>query len=189
MKKHFKVISLIAILALVISIGMVGCTTRKPAKPNTPYSNQLNRNINYTGDRTDMNRNLNNNLNNRDLTNNNNINNRNVPTSDQATRIANRVTEIKEVKKATVAISGNTCLVGVNTTDNIKGKMTTALKNKIDKAVKESDPNIKHVHVTANPDLYKRIENVGRDIRTGKPLTGLATEIQEIIRRITPTTK
>ncbi len=67
--------------------------------------------------------------------------------------------------------------------------MTTALKNKIDKAVKEADPNIKHVHVTANPDLYKRIENVGRDIRTGKPLTGLATEIQEIIRRITPTTK
>ncbi len=37
MKKHFKVISLIAILALVISIGMVGCTTRRPAKP-TPYS-------------------------------------------------------------------------------------------------------------------------------------------------------
>lgn len=188
MKKRFKVISLIAILALVISISMVGCTTRRPAKPNTPYNDQLNRNMNYTGNTTDMNRNMNTDLNNRNI-NENNINTRNNLTYDQATKIANKVEELREVKNATVVISGNTALVGISTTDNLEGKMTTNLKNKVEKAVKNTDTNIKNVSVTASPDLYKRIENVGKDIRAGKPLSGFAAEIEEIIRRITPTTR
>lgn len=41
LKKQFKVVSLIAILALVISFGLIGCA-RNPARPNTPNNNQLN---------------------------------------------------------------------------------------------------------------------------------------------------
>ncbi|WIV11029.1 YhcN/YlaJ family sporulation lipoprotein [Proteiniborus sp. MB09-C3] len=198
MKKQFKVISLIAIIALVISFSMVGCTTRGPARPNTPYNNQLNRNLNYTGDGTDINRNMNTDLNNRNINDNtNSVPNQTTPnqtvpfntTTDQATKIADKVTELKEVKNCTVAISGDTALVGVSTADNVEGKMTTALKDRIDKVVKEADTNIKTVHVTANADLYRRIENVGNGIRTGKPLSGFATEIEELIRRITPTTR
>lgn len=185
MKKHFKVISLIAIIALVISIGMVGCTIRRPAKPSTPYSNQINRTTpRTTPDYTNVPDYMTPGRTTPDYTTTP------EPTiTDHATRIANKVAELKEVKKATVTISGNTALVGVSTASNVEGKMTTALKDKIVKAVKETDTNITNVHVTANADLYKRIENIGRDIRAGKPLSGFAAEIKEIIRRITPTTK
>lgn len=197
MKKQIRFVSLIVLLALVISFGMIGCA-RNPARPNTPYNNQLNRNMNFAGDRTDLNRNMNNDLNNRNMNDNliGRAPNSTVPnqvplntTNDQATRIANRVKELKEVRNATVAISGNQCLVGVTTTDNVEGRMTTSLKDKIDRTVKEADTNITTVHVTASPDLYKRIENIGNGIRDGRPLSGFAAEVEELIRRITPTSR
>ncbi len=198
MKKQFKAVSLFVILALVISLGMIGCT-RNPARPNTPYNNQLDRNMNFAGDRTDLNRNMDTDLNNRNINDNilDRVPNQTVPTpelandrtSDNATRIANRIEELNEVKNATVAISGSRCLVGVTTTNNVEGNMTTALKDRIDKVVKDEDKNIKTVHVTASPDLYKRIENIGNDVRGGKPLSGFAEEIEELIRRITPTAR
>lgn len=187
MKKQIKIISLIAIIALVISLGAVGCA-RNPARPNTPYNTQLNRNMNFTGDRTDMNRDLDNNLNNRNITDNN-INNRDIVTSDRADKIANKVSDLKEVNRATVVISGNTALVGVNIADNIEGNMTNNLKEKIKDTVKATDKNIRNVSVTANADLYKRIDNIGQDIRNGKPLSGFAAEIEEILRRINPLTR
>lgn len=189
MKKDFKLISLVTVLVLVLSIGIVGCTMRRTEKPNTPYNNSLNnpmqRSTDYSGNITDYNNpNLNRNI-------NDNIMDRNINYTEQAvgdntTKIADKVEDLKEVNRATVVISGNTCLVGVDINDNIEGNMTTSLKNKIDKIVKDTDRNITNVSVTANADLYKRIENMGRDIRAGRPLSGFANEIEEIIRRITP---
>lgn len=187
MKKQFKVISLIAILALVIGIGMVGCA-RNPARPNTPYNNQLNRNMNFTDDGTNMNRNLNNNLNNRNI-NDNNLNNRDNLVSDRSDEIADKVSELKEVNRAAVVISGNTALVGVNITDNVEGNMTNNLKDRIEDVVRATDNNIRNVSVTANADLYSRIENIGKDMRNGRPLSGFAEEIEEILRRINPITR
>ncbi|MFA5525068.1 MAG: YhcN/YlaJ family sporulation lipoprotein [Tissierellales bacterium] len=197
MKKQIKLVSLFALLALVMSFGLIGCA-RNPARPNTPYNNQLDRNMNYAGDRTDLNRNLNNDLNNRNFNNdligrapNSTVPNQ-VPlnaTENQATKLANSIENLSEVKQAAVAISGNRCLVGITTTDNVEGRLTDALKNKIDKVVKEADNNIRTVHVTASPDLYSRIENIGNGIRDGRPLSGFATEIEEVIRRITPTSR
>lgn len=198
MKKQFKVISLIAILALVISFGLIGCA-RNPARPNTQNDNQLNRNMNFAGDGTDMNRNMGTGLNNRNLTDNilDRTPNQTAPNrtltnnrgTDPADKIANKIEELDEIKNVAVAISGNRCLVGVTTTDNVEGNVTTTLKNRIENIVKESDNNIKTVHVTASPDLYSRIENIGNGIREGRPLSGFASEIEEIIRRITPTTR
>lgn len=189
MKNGFKLISLVAILVLVLSIGMVGCTIRRSEKPNTPYNNSLNnpmqRSTDFSGNTTNQdnlnpNRNLNDNMIDR------NINYTEQAVADKAARIADKVDDLKEINRATVVISGNTCLVGVNMDDNIEGSMTTNLKNRIEKIVKDTDKNITNVSVTANADLFKRIENMGRDIRAGKPLSGFANEVEEIIRRITP---
>ncbi|MGF7056968.1 YhcN/YlaJ family sporulation lipoprotein [Brassicibacter mesophilus] len=170
MKKSFRFLSLAVVLLLVLSLGVVAC--QRPAKP-TPYNNTPN---------NDMNRNINNNNINRDI----NDNNMNTDLSDRADKIANNVANLKEVNSATVVISGNTAIVGVDIKNQVEGNLTTDLKKKVEKTVRNTDKSITNVTVTADADLFKRIQNIGRDIRTGKPISGFGNEIEEIIRRITP---
>ena len=60
------------------------------------------------------------------------------------------------------------------------------LKRKIENVVKNTDNHISNVSVTANPNLFTRISNMSRDIRSGNPISGFAKEFQEILRRINP---
>lgn len=104
----------------------------------------------------------------------------------RANTIAQRVANLKEVNNCSVLLSGNTAIVGVDIKNNLQGQMTTALKQKIEKTVKNTDNNITNVSVTADPDLLTRISNMATDVKNGRPISGFATEFQEILRRITP---
>jgi YhcN/YlaJ family sporulation lipoprotein len=107
-------------------------------------------------------------------------------TASRANKIANEVAKMKEVDTATVVITGNTAMVGVQFDKQYKGKMTTKLKEMIDNRVKKVDNDIDNVAVTAEPDLFSRIKTLASDIEGGKPLTGFVQEIQEILNRINP---
>lgn len=178
MKRYFRLISLFTILALVISFSLVGCASRQN-RPDVTDDNELNRNLNYTGDDIDLNRNLNNDLN-RSMTNDSGS------TSGQSNIIAKKIEDFDEVNKATVVITGETALVGVDIKSNLEGEITNSLKDKIEETVREYNKNIKRVSVTADPDLFSRIRNIGVDINNGRPLSGFANEIEEILRRINP---
>jgi YhcN/YlaJ family sporulation lipoprotein len=104
----------------------------------------------------------------------------------RANFIAKKVTDLNEVDKASALITGDTALVGVEIKNNIKGQMTTDLKRRIETTVKNTDSRIKNVAVTADPNLSTRIRDMVFDIENGKPLSGFAVEIKEILRRITP---
>jgi len=106
--------------------------------------------------------------------------------SSRAEKIANEVAKMKEVDTATVVITGNTAMVGVQFDKQYKGEMTTKLKEMIDNRVKKVDKDIDNVAVTAEPDLFSRIKTLASDIENGKPLTGFVQEIQEILNRINP---
>jgi YhcN/YlaJ family sporulation lipoprotein len=110
----------------------------------------------------------------------------NVSGTHRADTIARKVANLPEVNNASVVLSDKTAIVGCSIKNNVKGSMTTDLKHRIEKTVKDADKNIQHVSVTADPDLYTRIQTMARDIGTGRPIQGFATEIQEILRRITP---
>ncbi|NLW22374.1 MAG: YhcN/YlaJ family sporulation lipoprotein [Tissierellia bacterium] len=101
-------------------------------------------------------------------------------------RIAERIANLKEINNASVLISGNTAIVGVDMDRNLQGNMTTALKQKIERIVRNADDRITNVSITADPDLFTRISNMAKDIRDGRPVTGFAREFQEILRRISP---
>lgn len=179
-----KKIAIFAVLVLVFTLIGTACQTRTSQKPNVGnerLENRLARN-NTLRNNNRLNNNINNNLNN-DIRNDNMA--RNTATS-RADKIAKKVSNLNEVNNATVVISGNTALVGINMKNNLEGKMTNNLKNKVEKIVRDTDNNIKNVSVTADADLYKRLSNMARDVRTGKPVSGFAKEIQEILRRITP---
>ncbi|MGB9679202.1 MAG: YhcN/YlaJ family sporulation lipoprotein [Thermoanaerobacteraceae bacterium] len=106
--------------------------------------------------------------------------------STRAEKIATAVARIPEVNKTTVVITGNTALVGVDMKAKVQGTTETELKKKIAKTVKDTDKSIKNVSVTADPDLYKRIDNISKGIAEGRPISEFAKQIAEIIKRITP---
>jgi len=110
------------------------------------------------------------------------------PTTEsmRASRVAASVARIPEVNKATVVISGTTALVGVDMKAKVQGTHEKDVKKKIEKAVKDTDKSITRVYVTADPDLYKRIDNIARGISEGRPVSEFAKQISEIIKRITP---
>lgn len=100
--------------------------------------------------------------------------------------IENAVNKIAGVKSSKVIIAGNRAIVGVDIQSNKEGKLTTELKKKVESTVKNTDKKIQTVAVSADPDLFKRITDVGEGIRGGKPLARFANEIEEIFRRIIP---
>ena len=77
-------------------------------------------------------------------------------------------------------------MVGVQFNKQYKGELTDTIKKQVDRKVREADQRIKRVVVTADPDLVSRIEEIFRDIGNGKPISGFADEINEMINRINP---
>ena len=105
---------------------------------------------------------------------------------NRARTIARKVADLNEVDKASCLITGNTAIVAVDMKNNIRGQMTTKLKQKIETKVKNTDNRIKNVAITADPDLSTRIKTMATDMENGKPITGFADEIKEMLRKITP---
>ena len=209
MKKN-KILFLVLLIAVLAST--IGCTTAKPKKP---MGTQTRIGTNITGNEaarrrsnntmgigrknmdnlSGMGPNTTNNMVRRnnvvgpntatDITRRNDVTGPNTM-STKANAIAQRIANLNEVNSCSVVLSGNTCIVGVDMKNNLQGKMTTDLKQKIERTVKNSDKSVKNVSVTADPDLFTRINNMSTDVVNGKVITGFAREFQEILRRITP---
>lgn len=189
---------------LILSLGFVllatGCQPQKPNVKNNRVENRVGTDTRDNIDRTDTDLNNNPNDNNnigedvrRNATDNMRTNDTRDMTdnvdrnlSDRAENIARKVANLNDVNSATVVISGDTAIVGIDMKNNLEGNITDDLKGKVRKIVKDTDDKIGNVSVTADPDLYQRLSNMARDIRNGKPISGFSKEIQEILRRITP---
>ncbi len=104
----------------------------------------------------------------------------------KAQRIANAVAKERNIDSASCVITGDTALVGVQFEKQYKGDLTNAIKKSVEKRVRDIEPDIDNVVVTADPDLLSRIKTIASDIENGKPLSGFTEEIEEIIRRINP---
>lgn len=205
--KNKNIILTICILA-AISLAVIGCSpAQRPQPPTAPAPNQQgidrNRVTNENNiPRTDVGQPQDNGMltdNNRPIVDNRMMDNRtmdnrtgmdNRTTTDnmsgRTSRIIREVENIRDVRNATVVITDRTALVGVDLTSGTKGELNREIKREIEDAVKRADRDITKVSVSADPDIFKRIDNIARDIGTGRPLSGFGREIEEIIRRITP---
>lgn len=182
--KNKRILFTTCILLLIAFIA-IGCTTpakRPVPEPRTTPSNEtIDRNRTTTDNkiRTTDEMLPNDNRNTMDNRMNNDL-------SDRADRIKNQVSKLKDVKSATVVITERTALVGINLTSGTKGELNSKIKKDVEDTVKKADKDIERVAVTSDPDIFTRIENIGKDIGQGRPISGFATEVEEIIRRIVP---
>ena len=171
-----KSIILAVCILLLISL-MAGCNSAQRPEPQTPAQDQQG---------IDRDR----------VTDENNITDNNKPImdnktttdnmSERADRIVREVENVNDVKKAAVVITEGTALVGIDLTSGTKGELNSRIKQDVENAVKKADKDITKVSVTADPDIFTRIENIAKDIGEGRPLSGFSTEIEEIMRRIIP---
>ncbi|MCR4442289.1 MAG: YhcN/YlaJ family sporulation lipoprotein [Peptococcaceae bacterium] len=107
----------------------------------------------------------------------------------KARTIADKISAMKEINTATVVLADNKAWVGVDLKAGVANKLTNAVKNEITRLVKAEDKSVDTVYVTADADMVTRLKEIARDIAAGKPVSGFLDELNEIGRRITPSTK
>ncbi|NLY78188.1 MAG: YhcN/YlaJ family sporulation lipoprotein [Tissierellia bacterium] len=193
-------------LILLIAIFAIGCTAQPNNRTQTRIgvdrenlglrrdNNRLNRNrmsnnirnIDRNNDLNDNNDMIGMDMDNNRLGGNNNILNNDNNNSRLADRIAKEIERLNNVDEASVLLSGNTAIVGVDMDDDVEGQITSDLKQRIAKIVKNRNKDIENVSITADPDLFTRISNMAEDITNGRPISGFADQFEEILRRITP---
>lgn len=113
--------------------------------------------------------------------------------NNAAERIANMVTDMENVDRATAVVMGNVAIIGVRmdggnaqraqNRDNAAGQ---EMKQEIARRVEREMPEIGQALVTADPQITDRIENISRNIEQGRPMTESMDEIAQIMRDMAP---
>lgn len=109
------------------------------------------------------------------------------PTTRQmrvADKIADSVAEMKRVDTATVILTDRTAYVAVMLPSGTR--FTKGLEKEIVRKVKAKDASVRRVYVSANPDFAKQMGDFARDIRQGRPVTGLWNSFMDMVRRTFP---
>lgn len=195
MKKNLSKFSIVSLLVLSLAIFITGCESSK-SKPddkreglNVEQENDLpgDRNINENTVKDPNSDNIgNDDLDRNELNDDNTLDNTGDNMANRSKVISEKLTEIDGIKNATVIITGNTALIGVDIPADTQDDKIKELKNKVESTTKNADKVIDNVAITADADIVTRIKNMGKDITDGKPISGFGEEIEEIIKRITP---
>jgi YhcN/YlaJ family sporulation lipoprotein len=172
---NYKAIVSSAMMALVIT----GCATNdnEDASENLGLNRTHQDNLDNPMNVGDTRQNVNN-VNNG---NDNGINGMRV-----SEEISNRVEALKEVGNANVIVTENNAYVGAVLKDGGEKDISNDLKERVADAVREADPSVDQVYVSANPDFVQRMDGYANDIENGKPVEGFAEEFRELVTRIFP---
>ncbi len=103
-------------------------------------------------------------------------------TAAQLEQIAKSVNGVKD---ANCVILGNTAIVGLDLDGHLDRKRVGTIKYSVAEAL-HNDPYGIDALVTADIDIADRLREMGADIRNGRPITGFAEELSDIIGRIIP---
>ena len=111
-----------------------------------------------------------------------------TPDKKRAKKIAVKVTQVNGVQKVVVVVTDKTAFIGLDL-ESREEAAATKIKEEVARRVKASEPNLKTVNVTADPDLVTRLRKIADGINKGKPVSSFSRELNEIGREIKPITK
>ncbi|WP_226534603.1 YhcN/YlaJ family sporulation lipoprotein [Fictibacillus halophilus] len=94
-------------------------------------------------------------------------------------------TGIPGVEDATAVVLGPYAVVGIDVDRKLDNSRVGSIKYSVAEALK-NDPNGKNAVVTADPDVVERLRQMGRQIRQGHPIGGIANELAGIVGRLMP---
>lgn len=94
-------------------------------------------------------------------------------------------TGIPGVEDATAVVLGPYAVVGIDVDRKLDNSRVGSIKYSVAEALK-NDPNGKNAVVTADPDVVERLRQMGKQIRQGHPIGGIANELAGIVGRLMP---
>ncbi|GAA4858055.1 YhcN/YlaJ family sporulation lipoprotein [Paenibacillus vulneris] len=100
-------------------------------------------------------------------------------------RLEQIATSVPLVEGAKCVVFGNTAVVGINLPPEMDRSKVGTIKLSVAEALKK-DPYGVDAIVTADMDLAARIGKIRDSVVNGKPISGFAQEMAEIIGRIMP---
>lgn len=169
LKSKYK-ITLVFVILLITAVTLLGCRPQqRPAPPDTNDDGIPDTRYDNMQPNEDMDMGMN-----------------EYPT-DRADRIADAVENIQGVDRASVVITGDTALVGVDIDNNLAENTVNDFTKTIRRTVANVDNRIDTVLVTTDTGLYERIDNMAEDLRRGRPISYYGNEIREIMQQMTPT--
>ncbi|MBT2665945.1 YhcN/YlaJ family sporulation lipoprotein [Bacillus sp. ISL-4] len=119
------------------------------------------------------------------------VNNSTIKEADRKTgrQTAERLTglakSIPEVNDATAVVLGKYAIVGIDIDQDIERSQVGTIKYSVGETLKH-DPEGANALIVADPDINERIREVARDIKDGKPVTGILNELADITSRVIP---
>lgn len=156
--------------AVVLSLSLIGC--------GTPDSTKDNKNTTNETTKQEVKQNTNGNT--------NGMNKLGDYSSERVKKVEDAVNKIKEVKSSAVVITGDRALVGINMQSNVEAAKTNKVKSEVEKAAKAADKSLTSVAVSSDADVFTRISKVGEGLKSGRPFSEFANEVEEIFRRVLP---
>ncbi|MBH5316923.1 YhcN/YlaJ family sporulation lipoprotein [Paenibacillus sp. GSMTC-2017] len=92
---------------------------------------------------------------------------------------------IEGVKNAHCVIVGNTAVVGIDVDGSLDRSRVGIIKYSVAEAFR-NDPYGIDALVTADIDIASRLNEIGTDIKNGRPISGFAEELADIMGRLIP---
>lgn len=102
-----------------------------------------------------------------------------------ADRLEQLATSIPDVQSAHCVVFGNTAVVGINVKQEMDRAKVGTVKYSVAEALRK-DPYGVNAIVTADMDLDQRLRDIRGNVKNGKPITGFAEQMADIIGRIIP---
>lgn len=89
------------------------------------------------------------------------------------------------VKNAHCVVIGNTAVVGIDVEGDLERSRVGTIKYSVAEAFRHDSYGIDAL-VTADIDITNRLNEIGEDIRNGRPIAGFAEEMADIMGRLIP---
>lgn len=169
-------------IALLISVLLVGCGSSKEVE-----------NIDAKTDSEVPD--VPNNVESDDEVNKDNMDNDKIPPGDDdnhlevADEAVDRIVDLENVESATVIVTNHNAFVAAVLKETTDGEGTDALEMEIADEVKSTDPDIKNVYVSVNPEFSERMTEYRTKINAGEPVEGFFEEFTESVKRVFPDAK
>ncbi|NDI33690.1 YhcN/YlaJ family sporulation lipoprotein [Chengkuizengella sediminis] len=111
--------------------------------------------------------------------------NKNMNQAEVTKRLETLTLSIPEVNAANIVVIGNTALVGIDIDGTLERSKVGSVKYSVAEALSK-DPYGANAVITADMDLNVRIKEIRNDIMKGKPISGFAEELADIVGRVIP---
>lgn len=117
-----------------------------------------------------------------------------MPTdSGELNNISNKISsaamKVRGVNTATTVIAGTIAYVGVDQKAGTEKSETDRIKREVSDMAKQAEPRLTNVYVSSDPDTITRIKRVAEGIAAGQPVSAFDSELAEIVKRMSPTSK